>query len=203
MSPIYKKKYPHGFSGVGWHHSEETKTKLKKTMNSPEVREKIASKLRGEQNPFYGRHHTQESIQRANAGKRAWLNNPENWRKILEAGYKGWLILTKQLQKYLKDGLPNPSERQLLEILEECSPGEYKYNDGWFRLGGKFPDFVNINGEKKIIELFGEAYHKPEEVDKKQEFYRQLGWRTLIIWAKELSDRQKVKERILSFTERG
>lgn len=184
---------------VGWHHTEETKTKLRKAMNSPEVREKIASRLRGDNNPFYGRHHNRESIERGNVGRRAWLDNPENRRKSLEGGYKGFLVLTKQLQYYIREGLPNPSERLLQEILEEACPGEYKYNDGWFILDHKLPDFPNVNGKKKLIELFGERYHRPEEVEVRISNFSKFGWDALIIWAKELRDREAVLQRVRDF----
>lgn len=203
ISPIYKEKYPQGVRGVGWHHTNKTKKKLRKVMNSPIVNARISQALTGEKNPFYGKHHTEHTKKLIREINKKKLEDPNYRKALLENAYKGWLTLTKQLQKYLKDGLPNPSERKLQEIIEECYPNEYKYNDGWFQLGGKFPDFVNVNGQKKVIELFGEAYHKPEEVDKKQDFYRQFGWHTLIIWAKELSNNQRVKERICSFTERG
>ena len=187
---------------TGWHHSEETKAKLSKTMNSPEVREKIASRLRGANNPFYGRHHSKESIERGNVGRRAWLNHPENCRKTLEGSYKGFLTLTKQLQYYIREGLPNPSERLLQEIIEEACPNEYRYNDGWFILGGKLPDFPNVNGKKKLIELFGELYHQPEEVEARKSNFAKFGWDTLIIWAKELKDREAVLQRVRDFNKK-
>jgi very-short-patch-repair endonuclease len=205
MSEEQKHKISEAKQGahVGWHHSEATKAKLKATMNSPEVREKIASRLRGENNPFYGRHHTKDSIERANAGKREWLKDPAHRKIILENSYKGFLTLTKQLHRYIKDGLPNPAERTLQGIIEEACPKEYKYNDGWFMLAHKLPDFPNINGRKKLIELFGELYHRREEVEKRKAIFRELGWDTLIIWAKELPDRDNLISRIRQFTLEG
>ena len=184
----------------GWHHSEETKLKLKRIMNSPEVREKIASKLRGKNNPFYGKRHRDETIKklREQAIQRI-ANDPEYRRKILEASYKGWLKLTSQLQRYLKEGLPNPSEKKLLEILNKVCPGEYRYNNGWFVLGGKIPDFVNVNGKKKVIELFGEAYHREEEVEERRSHFRKYGWDCLVIWAKELKSPEEVANKVLEF----
>ncbi len=174
---------------VGWHHSKKTKSKLKAIMTSPEVNEKIASKLRGPKNPFYGKHHSPNSNAQ-NAAKHRDLinNNPEYRKKILEAGYKGWLALTKKLNRYRTDGLPNPSESYLGKILDIECPGQYKYNDGWFVLAGKIPDFVNVNGQKKVVDLFGEGYHKTEEESKRKELFATLGWSLMVIWGKELSD---------------
>ncbi len=185
---------------VGWHHSEETKAKLKATMNSPEVREKIASKLRGRDNPFYGRHHTERTKMLLSESNRERMQDPEYRKKLLENGYKGWLVLTKQLQQYVKAGLPNPAERALGEVIELAVPGDYRYNDGWFVLGGKFPNFPNINGRKKLIELFGEGYHKQAEVETRTRYFADLGWDTLVIWAKELADRDAVINKVRQFT---
>lgn len=204
MSPEQKTKLEEGRRRhVGWHHTEETKARLRAKMNSPEVHEKIASKLRGENNPFYGRHHSKESIERGNIGRRAWLNVPDNRKKSLEGSYKGFLVLTKQLQRYIREGLPNPSECLLKQILEESCPGEYRYNDGWFMLDHKLPDFVNVNGKKKLVELFGERYHRPEEVEKRISNFAKYGWDTLIIWAKELKEREKVLQRVRVFNNRS
>jgi len=199
-SNIYRRKK----RGSGWHHSEATKKKLKAIMNTPEVREKIASKLRGDRNPMK-RPEVREKHKKAVKEKQApkikkLIETDLNYRrKILEASYKGWLKLTKQLQRYLREGLPNPAEKKLQEILNNILPGEYKYNNGWFVLGTKIPDFVNVNGKKKLIELFGELYHKPEEVHERISYFKKYGWDTLIIWANELNNKKEVEEKILKF----
>ena len=190
--------------GSGWHHSEATKKKLKAIMNTPEVREKIASKLRGDRNPMK-RPEVKEKHRKAMREKQSpkikelIKTNPDYRKKILEGSYKGWLKLTKRLQLYLKEGLPNPSEKRLQEILDNILPGEYKYNNGWFVLGTKIPDFVNVNGKKKLIELFGEPYHKPEEALERVNYFKRYGWDTLVIWASELSKEKEVEKKILEF----
>lgn len=42
-------------------------------------------------------------------------------------------------------------------------PNEYRFvGDGSFWIGGKNPDFINVNGQKKIIEMFGDYWHSRE-----------------------------------------
>jgi hypothetical protein len=75
-------------------------------------------------------------------------------------------------------------------------------------LGGRIPDFVNINGKKQIIELFGDYWHgekhtgrtKEQEELLKINHYKQFGWDTLIIWENELKELENVKNRISAFS---
>jgi len=181
----------------GRHFSDSDKEKSRLTMLSPEVNEKISSKLRGEKNPFFGKHHTAEQRRiSSERNKELIRTSPEYRKQLLEYAYKGWLTLTKQLQRYRSLGLPNPAENKLYAILEDLCPGQYSYNNGWFQLGGKIPDFVNINGKKKLIELFGEGYHKKIEEETRPAYLKQYGWDTLVVWAKEIDSGvafQKIK----------
>ena len=51
--------------------------------------------------------------------------------------------------------------------------------------GGKNPDFINTNGEKKLIEYAGRYWHTGEEMDKRTELFAKYGFKTLIIWDNE------------------
>ncbi len=72
---------------------------------------------------------------------------------------------------------------------------------------GKSPDFVNINGQKKLIELFGDYWHSKKitgkdetmEVNDRVNLFKQYGWDTLIIWEKELKNIDNLKNKILAF----
>ena len=95
-----------------------------------------------------------------------------------------------------------------MKLLENT---DYKFN-GDFRLGitigGKIPDFVNVNGQKKVIELFGEPWHKldsPFKVSYRRtekgtlEIYKKCGWSCLIIWHEELRNMKNVEDKINQF----
>ncbi|GAI66057.1 unnamed protein product, partial [marine sediment metagenome] len=74
-------------------------------------------------------------------------------------------------------------------------------------LGGQTPDFVNIDGRKDLIEVFGDYYHSPEVLKARWQgselgkimIYNSLGWKCLIIWASELTDEQAVISKIKRF----
>lgn len=109
---------------------------------------------------------------------------------------------------------PNKSEKILNTLLKQILPKEYKYvGDGKVILGGFNPDFINVNGQKKIIELFGCYWHKcnlcgfgngkrPIDAGRLKE-YSKLGYSTLIVWGHELKDLDKIKNRILEFNKVG
>jgi len=91
------------------------------------------------------------------------------------------------LKRMLSFNSPNKSELQLLSILNNLYPNEWKFvGNGSFVINGKCPDFINCNGKKLIIELFGERWHDKDEEEPRKEIFKQYGYETLIIWAKEL-----------------
>ena len=109
---------------------------------------------------------------------------------------------------------PNKPEKVLNRLLSKLLPKEYKINvkGQVMILGRKIPDFVNVNGQKKIIEMYGDYWHSDKFVKKRGcyedtekgriKYFRKLGWKTLIIWEHELKDLNKVKERILKFNKK-
>ncbi len=97
----------------------------------------------------------------------------------------------------------NKCETFLEAILERITPKEYKYvGDAKFWIEHYNPDFININGQKKIIEFFGDYWHNKKEYierdAKKIKLYRKYGYDCLVIWGKDLK-KQKTINRILKF----
>ncbi len=104
---------------------------------------------------------------------------------------------------------PNNPEKLLISLLNELLPNEYKYvGDGTIWIEGANPDFININGQKRIIEHNGDYYHSKEwtglnkEQEEKQrvDHFKKYGYDTLIIWEHELyEDLDVLKNKILDF----
>jgi len=112
-------------------------------------------------------------------------------------------IIIKKIIKALKI-TPNKPEKILIGILNKTLPNEYKYvGDGKVIIGGFNPDFINVNSQKKIIELYGDYWHSRKEVVKRDvrrlKAYRKYGYKLLIIWEHELKDLIKVKNGIINF----
>lgn len=106
-------------------------------------------------------------------------------------------------QMIARNVCPNKAEKFLVKFFQNLFPNEYKFvgdgKDKNFIVAGKCPDFVNVNGQKKIIELFGEHVHKPEEEQQRIDLFVQHGYQTLIIWYSELSNTKLLTEKLLSF----
>lgn len=103
---------------------------------------------------------------------------------------------------------PTKPEKKLMKLIDENS-FPYKYvGDGSVVIYGLCPDFIECNGKKKIIEVFGDywhtrpdtPYHQTEGGRKK--IFKSLGYNTLVIWESELKEPDKVVAKIQEF-ERG
>ena len=94
---------------------------------------------------------------------------------------------------------PNKVERKLLELLNHNN-FPFKYvGDGSFLIELKCPDFVNIDGKKQVIELFGDYWHQGEDPQDRIDLFAEYGFSTLIIWEHELSNPENILARIREF----
>lgn len=164
---------------------DKAKKQSAKTRRSSSFREKTSKKVKGflENNPTF--------LEKLKERARNMWKNEEAVRKILKN----------------KDLRPNKAELKLIQLFkEENLP--YKYvGDFKLMINGRNPDFVNIEGQKKLIELFGKFWHterlsnitpKKHVKDRKSHF-KKLGYDTLIIWDYELKDPNKVIKKIKAF----
>jgi very-short-patch-repair endonuclease len=89
---------------------------------------------------------------------------------------------------------PNNSEKLLKNLLHKNFPGEFRLNvKGKVSIDGKIPDFVNINGRKALVELFGVHWHttikdrtRLEAVRERRKAFSRWGFKTFIVWEDEL-----------------
>lgn len=113
--------------------------------------------------------------------------------------YRDRVIKTQRLGCHIH---PNKAEIVLLELLELEYPNEWRFvGDGSLIIGGKNPDFANVNGQKALIELFGNYWHKGEDPQERIDLFRQYGYKMLIIWESELEHPEEVLEKIAGFLE--
>lgn len=98
----------------------------------------------------------------------------------------------------------NKPEKFIEKMLNKTIPKEYKYvGDGKFWIEKYNPDFINMNGQKKIIEFFGDYWHTTmkgcEEKDRRKiKTYKKYGYDCLIIRTKDLREKN-LENRILDF----
>jgi hypothetical protein len=146
-----------------------------------------AHPMPGRKNHFYGKHHTEETRAKLSAHQKR-IGTFKRLSKDKEFQRRRLAALVKR---------PNKCERILGRIIERACPGEYRYTgDGSFIVDGLNPDWVNANGKKKIIELFGDPFHDPTMTGRKipwrstevgrRRAFRKFGYDTLVIWATEV-----------------
>ena len=164
--------------------SEEHKNAIGEGLNSfynseegEELKKEFSVRFSGEGNPFFGKKHSKETI------------------KILRD------VLIKNRKKGIYNIVPNKKEQELYEFLQKVVPDEYKFvGDGkTIDVGGLMPDFININGQRKLIELYGDYWHDGDDEGHRIFYFRLFGYETLIIWEHELKDKDKLREKILTF----
>jgi very-short-patch-repair endonuclease len=122
----------------------------------------------------------------------------EAWK---DKEFKNRVIAASMLGRQVK---PNKPEKLLNKLLQEILLKDYKFvGDGKVVIDGFCPDFINCNGQKKIIELYGDYWHnlpRGKERDKRRiKTYKKFGYKTLIVWEHELKDLEIVSNKIKKF----
>ena len=92
---------------------------------------------------------------------------------------------------------PNRQEAILNNILSTNFPNDWKYvGNGDLIIAGKCPDFVNTNGKKALIELFGDYWHKDDNPEDRIKIFEPYGYKTLVVWENELKNPDAIVARI-------
>lgn len=140
-------------------------THIKKGQHLSLKNEFTSGKTKGKNNPFYGKHHTKESK-----------------RKLREARKR------QRTPRYKT----NPENKVLDAINEYNLP--YKFvGDGKIWINNLNPDFIQCNGKKNIIEVFGDYWHTKEGIswskteDGRKEIFKEYGYKTLIFWEHDIN----------------
>lgn len=183
------------------------------------TRLKISKSNKGKPSSMLGKKHTKEALIKIREfSKHIWQDpmyrklkssiTKEQWkdpvfRALMHSVRKRMWQDPNFVKRWMKkaQAKPNRAELFLLSVLQEIFPEDYKINihADIMTLGGKVPDFVNVNGKKKLIELYGNYWHKGENPADRIAYFRQFGWETLVIWESELKNVNSLKRKILEF----
>ena len=158
----------------------------------------MGERMKGEKNPNY-------------KGK-LWKNKEYREKTIKTLNSEKYLKLKSNITKSLwknpdfcnkvADSLklkPNKPEKVLINLFK-LNNLPYKFiGDFRFWIDGKNPDFINCNGQKKLIELFGDYWHKGENPQDRIDCFSPYGFDTLVIWEHELKDIPQVLEKVQRF----
>jgi len=174
----------------GKHCTEETKKKIseviKRSWNDGSYDDVDWVKQNaGENNAMYGRTQSEEAKRLIGDKARERMQDPV---------YKDNLMRKIFAACRMK---PNRPEQFLINLFEENGL-PFKYvGDGSLIIGGKCPDFSD--GAGRLIEHYGEYFHKGDDPKERIDFFRGFGYETLIVWESELSDPSAVLGSVESF----
>ena len=189
-------------------------------LHSEGTKQKMRENQLGEKNSFYGKEHSEETknkLRKRLLGRSVWWLKGKQLSEDHKKKLRGKIpwnkgkshsqeTIKKMLEKRKYD-IPNGPELYLDFILQNHFPDEWKYvGDGNCLINGLCPDFINCNGKKQIIELFGEYWHKKKQhlklhstEDGRKDIFAQVGFSMLTIWDYELTNEQEVIEKITFF----
>jgi hypothetical protein len=182
--------------------SEQQTKLLEKARLNPEVRRRQIENSK--------RSWTPERRSKQAERSRALWQNPEFRAKRVAMQKKQWRANNFEFLKKMMLAnciSPNKPETSVLVALDDMYPNEWKFTgDGQIIIDGLNPDFINANGKKLIIEVFGDYWHrqgvKPYRVNEgRVDVYAKYGYRTLIIWEKETKDSVLLRQKIQEFVE--
>ena len=217
---------------LGYVHTEEARQAMSKAqmgnqnalgshgtlghVHTKETRKKM-SEAKLDNQYFLGHIHTEETKQaiskvmsKAMLGNQNALGNvpTEESKQLMSEAHKEQWKDPKfaDMMAKAQNRRPNGPELQLQSVLDKHSPGEWKYTgDGTFWIEGKNPDFMNVNGKKQVIEIFGyhwhDPYYFPNRLSEEEliAHYKGYGFDCLVFWEYDVYNEEEVVERVKSF----
>ena len=134
-----------------------------------------------------GKRHPEEQKEKMRqAALRLW-SNPEYYNRQIRAVVRGRIK-------------PSRPELFLTSFLQETFPSEWKYvGNGEVVIARKNPDFININGQKKIIEFNGFYTHTKQEEIAREKLFLEYGFKTLFLHYPDLRDEEGLRQKIVKF----
>lgn len=106
----------------------------------------------------------------------------------------------ESLRRTFKQRGQSIGERELDAWFAKHFPGQWKYvGDGEFWISGRNPDFVNINGAKAVVEVYGTYYHSGafphnQSEEERRQYYGKWGFACFVIWSNRDGSFQNLRE---------
>lgn len=195
----------------GKHHTEEAREKQRRAWKyerlfTPEARRKMGESRRGEKNPFYGRHWSSEEKEILRAKLKGRHLHPETeirkgqrispatelTRERVQAWWQDQNYRERVIRASLEQRRPTKPEKKLIDIVSRHSLPFIYTGDGSFILEGLNPDFVESNGRKIAIDVFGDYWHTLK-ADKesyteqgRKNIFAKYGWHLIVLWEHQI-----------------
>jgi len=180
---------------LGYLHSEEALRKIREA-HLGKTHSEATKRLIGESSA--SRTASEETRQKMREAHTGITKSAETRQLLSESRKESWKDPEyQQKQKDARNLKPTEPEVFVQRTLDKHFPGEWKYvGDYQFRVGGRNPDFLNVNGKKQVIEVFGMFWHEESEEEERIAHYKKLGFDCLVIWEYDSLDEDLIVEGI-------
>ena len=134
-------------------------------------------------------------------GKKRTDEGRKNNSLAKKKSYEDLVYKEKLVKSMFKSFRLKPNKSELFLFGRVCDfSSEYFLNTKGevMCLGGKIPDIVNVKGQK-IIELYGDYWHRNDNAQDRILHFKQFGWDTLIVWEHELKNNELLKSKLMGF----
>ena len=206
----------------GQHRNKETRKKISKTKKgqhpSEETKQKISNAMRGEKNHKYGKHHSKETrkkisevLKKRGGGFGGKHHSAETLKKMsdIKERKKASQITKAKLREIRKHRkIPKHHTKPELIFEQICKKHNlpFKYTgDSTFWIHNINPDFVECNGKKIAVEIFGDYWHSPllnyklkekSTLTYRKKILKKYGWELIVLWESDLK-REDVEDFVL------
>jgi hypothetical protein len=205
----------------GKHLPEGTKRKLSKWHTgkrlSNETRQKLSEAHKGTKHYNYGKHlspehkqkisqnkeraqkisvalkgrHLSEETKRKLSERHKGKRPTEETRRKMSEGHKGNKTIIETYKRGCFNRRPNNPEKKFIAICTTYNL-PFKYvGDGKFWIENVNPDFIESNGKKLAVEIYGDYWHTtPKAIEKNRQRVATLekyGWQLLVLWEHEIN----------------
>lgn len=172
-------------------HTPEWNAKISETETGKIVSDKTRAKQRASRCKFIENNPDAERLRAIKTGDalRGRKQSPEVVAAVKEK-WKDPAYREMRLKQMMQFNVPNNPETRMIEILKTHDLPYRFVGDGDLIIGGFNPDFVNCNGKKVLIEVFGDYWHTRKDWEARDErrfdVFSQLGYVTVVFWEHEL-----------------
>lgn len=171
----------------GSYHTEETKQKQREAH-------------KGENNPFFDKCHSEESKQKMREAKKGEKNffYGKHFIPWIKGKHHSEETKRKMREARKHRVFPNQHTKPELIFEEICKKHNlpFKYvGDGQFWIERINPDFVECNGKKIAVEVFGDYWHSPllnsrlkenRTLSYRKKLLTKYGWMLVVFWDRDL-----------------
>ena len=160
-----------------------------------ETKQKIGEAHKGKKNHNFGKHLSEETKQKMSKAKKGKHPTEETKKKLREARKKR--------------RFPKSRTKPELIFEEICKKNTLPFiytGDGDFWIHNINPDFVECNGKKIAIEIFGDYWHSPllrqnipynQTYEGRKKTLKKYGWKLAVFWESDLK-REDAEQFVLS-----